>query len=74
MEGSLGGESAMFMNKERWDLVNEIMVAWAEKRTVVFLGKIIDGERTGYMSMELGRIREAEGGAFAPGSYEYYDY
>lgn len=70
----LGGASAMFMNKERWALVNEIMLAWSEKRTAMFLGKMIDGKRTGYLFMELGRIREAVGGAFTTGSYEYYDY
>jgi len=70
----LGGESAIFMNKERWALVNEIMLAWAEKRTVELLGKIVDGKRTGYLFVELGRIREAVGGAFETGKYEYYDY
>lgn len=70
----LGGASAIFMNKERWALVNEIMQAWAEKGTAMFLGKMIDGERTGYLSVELGRIREAVGGAFLTGYYEYYDY
>jgi hypothetical protein len=70
----LGGASAMFMNKERWALVNEIMLAWAEKKTAMFLGKMIDGKRTGYLSMELGRICEAVGGAFSAGSYEYYNY
>jgi len=70
----LGGLDAIYMNKERWSKVNEIMLAWAEKRTVLFTGKVIDGERTGYLFMEMGRIREAEGGAFEPGNYEYYDY
>lgn len=71
---ALGGMDAIFMTKERWDKVNEVMLAWAEKRKVMFLGKVVDGGRTGYLFMELGRIREAEGGAFKPGSYEYYDY
>ena len=40
----------------------------------MFLGKVVDGERTGYLFMDMGRIHEAIGGAFATGSYEYYDY
>jgi hypothetical protein len=70
----LGGAPAFYMNKERWALVNEVMLAWAEKRTAMFLGKMVDGKRTGYLSIELGRICEAVGGAFSLGSFEYYDY
>ena len=70
----LGGLDGMYMNKERWDLVNKIMLAWAEKRKAMFVGKIIDGKRSGYLFMDMGRIREAAGGAFTPSDYEYYDY
>ncbi len=70
----LGGGSAIFMTKEGWALVNEVMKAWAEKQTLEFLGKEVDGKRVGYLFMELGRICEAVGGAFRPGKYEYYDY
>jgi hypothetical protein len=70
----LGGLSAMYMDKDRWALVNEIMQAWAEKKNAVFLGKVVDGTRTGHLFMDMGRIREAVGGAFAPSSYEYYGY
>ena len=70
----LGGLDTIYMNKERWNKVNEIMLSWAEKRNVMFTGKILDGERSGYLFMEMGRIREAVGGAFEPGTYEYYDY
>jgi len=70
----LGGMSPIFMNKERWTLVNEITLAWAEKRKAMFVGKMVDGKRTGYLFMELGRIREAVGGAFESSDYEYYDY
>jgi hypothetical protein len=70
----LGGLDMSWMNSERWKKVNEIMKAWAEKRKAIFLGKMIDGKRTGYLYMELGRIREVVGGAFEPCGYEYYDY
>jgi hypothetical protein len=70
----LDGKSSVWMNKERWALVNEIMQAWAEKRTVEFSGVVIDGERTGYLYMVRGRIREVRGGAFGCSEYEYYDF
>jgi hypothetical protein len=70
----LDGKSPLWMDKERWDLVNEVVQAWAEKRTVEFSGKVVDGKRTGYLYMARGRIREAVGGAFGVSSYEYYDY
>ena len=73
----LGGLSPMYMTKERWDKVNEVLKAWAEKRTVSFFGKKIVGrktEYTGYLWMDEGRIVEATGGAFEEGNYEYYDY
>jgi len=69
----LGGGSSIWMTKEGWDLVNKILKAWAEKRKVMFVGRVVDGERTGYLYMERGRIVEAEGGAFKPGDYEYID-
>ena len=70
----LSGMGAIFMTKKGWNLVNEIMLAWAEKRKAMFLGKKVDGKRTGYLFMELGRIREVDGGAFKSSPYEYYDY
>lgn len=70
----LGGLSPIYMTKERWVKVNEIMEAWAEKEKKVFFGKVIDGKRRGYLFMEMGRIREASGGAFEAGTFEYYDY
>lgn len=70
----LGGMDTSWMNSEGWKLVNKIIKAWAEKRKAMFLGKMIDGKRTGYLYMELGRIREAVGGTFKPCEYEYYDY
>jgi len=77
-----GGMSAMLMTKEKWDRVNEIVQAWAEKKTVMFPGESIDGEQSGYLSMELGRIREAFGSAFViwragkvcRSSFEYLDF
>jgi hypothetical protein len=59
-----GGLSAMFMTKEKWAKVNEIVQAWAEKRTVMFSGEGVNGEESGHLSMELGRIREAFGSGF----------
>jgi hypothetical protein len=70
----LGGKDTFWMRKEHWLLVNEIMQEWAEKKKAMFLGKVVDGERTGYLYMELGRIREVVGGAYEPCEYEWYDY
>lgn len=77
-----GGLDTFYMNKKRWELVNEIMQAWAEKRKAMFLGEVVNGKRTGYLFMELGRIREAVGSAFVitidgkvrSSTYEYLDY
>lgn len=84
-----GGLSMMYMNKEKWNLVNKIMQAWAEKRKQMFLGQFLDGvsgDRTGHLFMELGRIREVIGSAFLiqfeergamvtrRSTYEYLDY
>lgn len=77
-----GGLGTIYMNKERWQRVNEIMQAWAEKRTTMFCGDVVDGVSTGYLFMELGRIREAEGSAFVildggltrRSKYVYLDY
>jgi hypothetical protein len=77
-----GGMSAMFMTKKGWDEVNEIVQAWAEKKTVLFPGEGVNGEQSGYLSMELGRIREVSGSAFAirrdgkvcRSSFEYLDF
>jgi len=70
------------MNKKRWELVNEVMQAWAEKKTLTFYGDILNGKITGYLFMELGRIREVFGSAFVimidgearRSTYEYLDY
>ena len=84
-----GGLSAMFMNKEGWSKVNEIVQAWAERETIVFHGEVVkghgvdvEGKETGYLSMELGRIREVSGSAFLIwrfakacfSSFEYIDF
>jgi len=77
-----GGLSALFMNKERWDKVNEVVQAWAERRSVMIYGDVLNGKLTGYLSMELGRIREAFGSASViivdgkaqRSSFEYLDY
>jgi len=77
-----GGMSAMLMTKKGWNKVNEIVQAWAESKTVMFPGESIDGEQSGYLSMELGRIREAFGSAFViwrdgkvcSSSFEYLDF
>jgi len=77
-----GGLSAIYMDKVRWDKVNEIMQAWAEKKKVTFYGDILNGKLTGYLFMELGRIREVFGSAFVimfdgkarRSTYEYLDY
>ena len=61
---SVGGLSAMCMTKEGWDKVNEIVQAWAEKKSVTFRGEVVDGKEVGYLHMELGRVREAFGSAF----------
>ena len=68
-----GGLGGLYMDKEKWSLVNELMLAWAEKQNRMFTGKIVDRKRVGYLYMAMGRIREAVGGAFEAGSYEYYD-
>lgn len=73
-EWATGGLGAMYMNKERWKLVSEIMEAWAKKEKHMFVGKVVDGKRSGYLYMDMGRILEAEGGAFEASSYEYLDY
>jgi len=70
----LGGLDTKWMDKERWSLVNKIMLAWAEKQDAIFLGKVVDGKRTGYLYMRLGRIYEVVGGAFEKCDYEYYEY
>ena len=59
-----GGMSPMMMTKEGWDKVNEIVQSWAEKKTVMFRGEGVNGELSGYLYMELGRIREVFGSAF----------
>ena len=84
-----GGYSATLgMSKAEWDRVNEIVQAWAEKRTVTFHGEVYGegevagGGESGYLRMELGRIREAFGSAVVisryhvvcPSSFEYLDF
>jgi len=69
----LGGGSGSWMSKTGWSLVNEVMESWAEKRKAMFIGKGVAGERTGYLYVESGKIREIEGGAFEPCDYSYYD-
>lgn len=77
-----GGLSAMFMTKEMWNRVNEIVEAWAEKKTVMFCGEGANGEQSGHLCMELGRIREVFGSAFViwrngvvcPSRFEYLDF
>jgi len=77
-----GGMTPMLMEKEKWNKVNEIVQAWAEKKTVLFPGENIDGEVSGYLYMELGRIREAFGsgsiiwrnGVVCPSRFEYLDF
>lgn len=59
-----GGISAMFMTKEMWSKVNEIVEAWCKRETVMFNGEKFNGKQSGYLSMELGRIREAFGSAY----------
>jgi hypothetical protein len=79
---SVGGLSAMYMTKEGWAKVNEVVEAWAEKKTVTFHGEVVDGKESGYLRMELGRIREAFGCAFVIrrngkvclSSFEYLDF
>jgi len=78
------GISAIFMSKEHWDIVNEVVKAWAEGLTKVFDGEIVNGtgEKSGYLYMESGRIREAFGSPFVVESkgvksiskFEYLDY
>jgi len=60
-----GGVSAMLMNKAMWNKVNEVVQSWTEKRTVTFHGEAVDGRESGYLHIELGRIREVFGSAFA---------
>jgi hypothetical protein len=69
----LGGLERRWMDKEGWSVVNELMLAWAEKREVVLKGAVVDGKSTGYVYMKLGRILEVVGGAFAVCDFEYYD-
>jgi len=77
-----GGISAMMMSKEMWNKVNEIVQSWAERDTVVFRGEGVNGTQSGFLSMELGRIREAFGSAYVivrngvvcPSSFEYLDF
>jgi len=59
-----GGMSPMMMTKEGWDKVNEIVQSWAEKKSVMFRDEGVNGEVSGYLYMELGRIREVFGSAF----------
>lgn len=59
-----GGISAMFMTKDMWTKVNEVVEAWCKRETVIFFGEMSNGESSGYLSMELGRIREAFGSAY----------
>ena len=81
-EESDGGLNVIFMNKEKWAKVNEIMQAWAEKKTMMFNGESVNGQESGYLWMELGRIHEISGSAFAIMSdsvmqhskFEYGDY
>jgi len=77
-----GGMSPMMMTKEGWDKVNEIVEYWAEKKTVMFRGEGVNGEISGYLYMELGRIREVFGSAFeikrngkvCSSKFEYLDF
>jgi hypothetical protein len=77
-----GGLSAMYMTKEGWDRVNEIVEGWAGKRTAMFRGESVNGEVSGYLYMELGRIREVFGsasvirrnGKVSPSRFEYLDF
>ena len=76
-----GGLSAMYMDKKKWDKVNEILQAWAEKKTMTFYGETCN-EMSDYLYMELGRIREIYGSAFeikfdeiiTHSKYEYINY
>ncbi|MFC2026528.1 hypothetical protein ACFLUX_00955 [Chloroflexota bacterium] len=70
----LSGREAMWMTKKGWSLVNKIMLAWAEKQEVTFVGKTVNGRRTGYLYIKLGKICEVVGGAFEHCKYEYYDF
>ena len=86
-----GGLSATLgMSKREWDLVNVIVQAWSEKRSVVFDGEafsesereVLCAVKSGYLRMELGRIREMFGSAFVLSrfdkvtcsSFEYLDF
>jgi len=77
-----GGMSPMMMTKEGWDKVNEIVQAWAEKKTVMFRGERVNGKLSGHLYMELGRIREAFGsgsiiwrdGRICFSRFEYLDF
>ena len=70
----LGPRTPLWMNKQKWDLVNQIMQAWAEKSKVTFIGKTVNGKRTGYLYVDMGRVREVVGGAFESCDYEYFDF
>jgi len=73
-----GGLSAgLGMSKREWDKVNGVVQGWAEKRTATFhgefvsgYGEVVEGRETGYLHMELGRIREMFGSAFILWRYE----
>jgi hypothetical protein len=76
-----GGLSTMYMDKKRWDKINEILQSWAEKKTTTFHGeKCVN--MSDYLYMELGHIREIYGSAFeisfnnieTKSKYEYLDY
>jgi hypothetical protein len=77
-----GGLDSLYMDKSRWDKVNEVVRAWAERKTILFRGEAFDGQESGYLSMELGRICEAFGSAFVirrsglvcPSRFEYLDF
>jgi len=70
------------MTNEMWNKVNEIVQAWAEKKTVLFPGESNNGEVSGYLYMALGRIREAFGsgsiiwrdGRVCHSKFEYLDF
>lgn len=74
-----GGLDTIYMDKEKWDLVNEIMKAWAEKEKRTFYGDVLNGKLTGYLYMDAGNILDVYGSAFAiikngVASYSTYQY
>lgn len=79
---SVGGLSPMYMSGAMWNKVNEVVLAWAECRTVMFPGEVFNGKESGYLSIVLGRIREVFGSAFlikrdglvCPSKFEYLDF